>query len=133
PDLDTALRAARLALPRRPAACEVIDGRLLSLLRGRDAEHARLLPAQAGAAVLVEFEAESPAEARRQTLDLIDEQIRGHLPALLAVPAFVPEDVARLWGLVEAALPSLTGLRGGPRAVTGVEDVAVPVPALPEY
>jgi FAD/FMN-containing dehydrogenase/Fe-S oxidoreductase len=133
PDLDTALRAARLAVDRRPSANELLDGRLLSLIRGRDAEHARMIPAQAGAALLVEFEAESPAEARRQTLDFIDELVRSRLPALLAVPAFVPADVARLWAVVEAALPSLSALRGGPQAVPVIEDVAVPVDRVSDY
>src|SRR5262245_54462288 len=110
PDLDTALRAARVAVPRRPAASELLDGRLLSLLRARDPEHGRLIPAQAGAALLLEFEADSAAAVRRQTLDFIDELVRDRLPALLAVPAFAPEDVARLWGVVEAALPSLSTL-----------------------
>jgi FAD/FMN-containing dehydrogenase/Fe-S oxidoreductase len=133
PDLETALRAARAALPRRPAATELLDGRLLSLLRGRDPEHGRLVPAQAGAALLLEFEADSPAEARRQTLDFIDELVRGRLPALLAMPAFVPEDAARLWAVVDAALPSLSALRGGPQAVPVIEDVAVPVERLSDY
>jgi FAD/FMN-containing dehydrogenase/Fe-S oxidoreductase len=133
PDLDTALRAARLAVERRPAASELLDGRLLSLIRARDPEHGRLIPAQAGAALLLEFEADSPAEARRQTLDFIDELVRGRLPALLAVPAFVPDDVARLWAVVEAALPSLSTLRGGPQAVPAIEDVAVPVERLSDY
>jgi FAD/FMN-containing dehydrogenase/Fe-S oxidoreductase len=133
PDLDTALRAARMALPRRPAASELLDGRLLSLLRGRDPEHGRLIPAQAGAALLLEFEADSSAEARRQTLDFIDELIRGRLPAVLAVPAFAPDEVARLWAVIEAALPSLSALRGGPQAVPAIEDVAVPVDRLSDY
>lgn len=133
PDLDTALRAARIAVPRRPAASELLDGRLLSLIRARDPEHSRLIPAQAGAALLLEFEADSPNEARRQTLDFIDELVRGRLPALLAVPAFVPEDVTRLWSVVEAALPSLSTLRGGPQAVPAIEDVAVPVDMLSDY
>src|SRR5262249_25095287 len=89
-DLDTGLRAAPFPRPRRRGACDLLGGRRLSLPRPRDADLGRLIPAQAGAALLVEFEADSPAEARRQTLDFIDELVRGRLPALLAVPAFVP-------------------------------------------
>jgi FAD/FMN-containing dehydrogenase len=46
--------------------------------------------------------------------------------ALAVVPAFAPEEINRLWGLVDAALPSLSTLRGGPPAVTGLEDLGVP-------
>src|SRR5207253_9240048 len=71
-DLETALRAAERARPRRPAACELLDRRLVSLVHANGGDHARLLPAHAGAAVLVEFETDTQAEARRLTLDLAD-------------------------------------------------------------
>ncbi|HEY1378465.1 MAG TPA: FAD-linked oxidase C-terminal domain-containing protein [Gemmataceae bacterium] len=131
-DLHAALKAVGRVLPRRPAACELLDGRLLSLVRARGGELVRLLPAHAGAALLVEFEADSGEDARRQTLDLIDGLVREHL-ALLAVPALAPDEARRVWALVDAALPGLETLRGGPPAVTGVEDVGVPPAELPAF
>ena len=83
-DLQAALNAVARLLPRRPAACELLDGRLLSLIRANSGEAARLMPAHAGAALLVEFESDTPDDARRQTLDSIDEFVREHL-VLLAI------------------------------------------------
>ncbi len=131
-DLHAALKAVARVLPRRPAACEMLDGRLLSLVRARGTDVARLVPPHAGAALLVEFEADTPDDARRQTLDLIDELVQERL-ALIAVPGLTPDEADRLWGLVDIALPSLETLRGGPPAVTGVEDVGVPPAELPNF
>jgi FAD/FMN-containing dehydrogenase/Fe-S oxidoreductase len=131
-DLHAALAAVARLLPRRPAACELLDGRLLSLVRGRGGDLARLVPAHAGAALLVEFEADSRDAARRQTLDLIDELVKDHR-VLLAVPGLTAEEADHLWRLVEMALPSLETLRGGPPAVTGVEDVGVPPAELAAF
>jgi FAD/FMN-containing dehydrogenase/Fe-S oxidoreductase len=129
-DLTAALAAVARLVPRRPAACELFDGRLLSLVRARGGDAGRLVPSHAGAAILVEFEGDSPEAARRETLDAVNELVRGDL-ALLAVPGFAADEADRLWGLVGVALPSLETLRGGPPAVTGVEDVAVPPEDLP--
>jgi FAD/FMN-containing dehydrogenase/Fe-S oxidoreductase len=131
-DLETALRAVERVLPRGPAACELLDRRLVSLVRAQHAAHARLVPAHAGAALVVELEADTQAEARRLTLDLADELARDRL-ALVVLPAFAPDDIGRVWGLVDAALPSLSTLRGGPPAVTGLEDVGVPPVELPVF
>lgn len=131
--LDAALRAALWARPSGPAACELIDRRLLILVRGGDAEAAALVPASAEAALLIEFEAESAAEASRRANDLADLLFRGERLALHAVVAHTEAEVERFWRLRDAALPSLYGLRGGAQPVAYVEDVGVPVEALPTY
>jgi FAD/FMN-containing dehydrogenase/Fe-S oxidoreductase len=130
-DLTAALAAVVRLLPRRPAACELFDGRLLSLVRARG-DAGRLVPAHAGAAILVEFEADSREAARRETLDAVSELVRDDL-ALLAVPALAADEADRLWRLVGVALPSLQTLRGGPPAATGIEDVAVPPAELSTF
>ncbi|MFO0808305.1 MAG: FAD-linked oxidase C-terminal domain-containing protein [Gemmataceae bacterium] len=129
-DLADALAAAVRTLPRMPSACELLDGRLLSLLRPR---LGGLLPSSAGAALLVEFETDSPTDAKRCMLDLIDDLGRNQVSTRLAVPAFANDEIARLWSVVGAALPSLSELRGGPPAVSGIEDIAVPPETLPEF
>jgi FAD/FMN-containing dehydrogenase/Fe-S oxidoreductase len=131
-DQHAALEAVARILPQRPVACELLDGRLLSLVRAAGGEPTRLLPAHAGAALLVEFEADSRDAARRQILDLIDELVREHL-ALLAIPGLTVDEGNRLWGLIDVALPSLETHRGGPPAVTGIEDVGVPPAELPAF
>ena len=59
--LDAALRASQLALPTGPAACELIDRRLLILVRGGDAEAAALVPHNAEAVLLIEYESDTPS------------------------------------------------------------------------
>src|ERR1051326_6198654 len=64
-DLDAALKAARLVIGDGPAACELLDRRLISLVRSTDPEAARSLPLTIECALLIEFEADRPTEARR--------------------------------------------------------------------
>jgi FAD/FMN-containing dehydrogenase/Fe-S oxidoreductase len=132
-NLDIALRASLRVLPRRPTACTLLDRRLLSLVRARSEPFGKVIPAETGAAVAVEMEADSQAEARRWVLDLVDELSPANGWAHWALPAVTTDDAERLWGIVEAATPSLADLRGGPSAVMGVEDVGVPPEQLAEF
>ncbi len=133
PRLDAALRASLLALPTQPAACELIDRRLLILVRGGDPEAAALVPGAAEAVLLVEYEADSPAAAQAAATDLADRIHRVERLALQALVAVSEADVERFWRLRESALPSLYGLRGGAQPVAYVEDVGVPVDSLAVY
>jgi len=132
--LDHALRAAQLAQATGPAACELLDRRLLSLARGGDASRAAtLIPAAVEAVLLVEYEADSPAEAARSAQELVEQMRWGERLAVHAVAATDPAEHDALWRLREVALPSLYGLKGGSQPVPLVEDVGVPLDALPEY
>jgi FAD/FMN-containing dehydrogenase/Fe-S oxidoreductase len=133
PSLEGALRGAQEALPTGPTACELIDRRLLSLARGSDAAGvAALVPAGAEAVLLVEYEADTPAAARAAA-DALVGRLRGAGLELHAVSAHAGEEMERLWHLREVALPSLYGLRAGPRPVPFVEDVGVPLEELAHY
>jgi FAD/FMN-containing dehydrogenase/Fe-S oxidoreductase len=132
--LDHALRAAAPVLATRPAACELLDRRLLSLTRGSSTEDvAALVDPAVEAVLLVEYETESPDDAHRFALDLVELMSRGEFRPLQVVPALVADRHERLWRLREAALPSLYGVKGGAQPVPFIEDVGVPVEALPEY
>jgi FAD/FMN-containing dehydrogenase/Fe-S oxidoreductase len=132
--VDAALRAAQRALPTGPAACELIDRRLLSLARGSDAAGvAALVPAAAEAVLLVEYEADTHREARDAALGLAEQLHRHDRLALHAAVALQPGDIDRLWHLREVALPSLYALRGGAHPVPFVEDVGVPPEELSTY
>ena len=132
--LEHALRGAQLAHATGPAACELLDRRLLSLAKGGDATRAAtLIPASVEAVLLVEYEADSPAEASRAAQGLVEQLRFGERLAIHALVASDQEEHAALWQLREVALPSLYGLRGGAQPVPLVEDVGVPLDALPEY
>ena len=132
--VDNALRAVERTLPSGPSACDLIDRRLLSLARTSEAAKvATLVPPEAEAVLLVEYEADSPRAARDAALELADRLYRTERLALHAVPAFDPEGIEQLWQLREVALPMLYGLRGAAQPVPFVEDVAVPLDQLPRY
>jgi FAD/FMN-containing dehydrogenase/Fe-S oxidoreductase len=131
--LDAALRAVGLALLSRPAACELIDRRLLRLARGSEAGGvAALIPPAAEAVLLIEYEADSAKEAQQSAQDLVNLLYRGERLALHAETAQEPDDIERLWRLREVALPTLYGL-SGPTPVSSVEDVGVPPEELATY
>jgi FAD/FMN-containing dehydrogenase/Fe-S oxidoreductase len=132
--LDAALRAVQQALAAQPAACELVDRRLLTLARGSDAAAvASLIPPAAEAVLLVEFESDTLREAREAALGLEDRLLRGQRLALHALTAFEPEEIDRVWHLREVALPALYGLRGGSQPVPLIEDVGVPGEELAGY
>ncbi|HLN29430.1 MAG TPA: anaerobic glycerol-3-phosphate dehydrogenase subunit C [Gemmataceae bacterium] len=131
--LDAAVGAAQDALSSRPAACELIDRRLMTLAGGRDALIKTLLPPEAEAVLLVEHEGETEIETREATLELADRLQRVEHRALYARIAFTPEDIERIWTLRETVLPGLYGIRGGPQPIAFVEDVGVPSDQLVVY
>jgi FAD/FMN-containing dehydrogenase/Fe-S oxidoreductase len=130
--VDAALRAARSALPSGPAACELIDRRLLTLARG-NAEVAALVPPLTEAVLLVEYEAESQKEATAAAVELADRLHRRDQLALYVRVAAEADDIERLWQVRETALPSLYALRGAAQPLAFVEDVGVPAEALAKF
>ncbi len=131
--LDGALRAAQSALPTGPAACELLDRRLVTLARGRGAESAALVPSAAEAVLLVEYESDTPTGARTAALELAERFHKSERLALLAATAFEPEEIEHLWRLRDTAMPSLYGMRGGPQPIAFAEDVGVPPEELAVY
>ncbi len=136
--LDAALGAAQIIQPTAPAACDLIDRRLLRLVRSTDtgmataSEVRALIPAAAEAVLVVEYEADTPADARRMAMDLAAGLQRRGL-VLTAQVAADEEDLGRLWQVREAALPGLYSLRGRAQPLAFIEDVGVPPEALPTY
>jgi FAD/FMN-containing dehydrogenase/Fe-S oxidoreductase len=131
--LDAALRAAGLASATGPAACDLIDHRLLRLARGSYSIVAELVPAAVESVLLIEYEADTPAEATRLAHDLANRLHRSERLALLAHVADDGPSRERLWQVREAVLPSLYALRGTTQPLAFVEDVGVPPELLPGY
>jgi len=132
--LDHALKAAPLALATGPAACELLDQRLLSLVRTVDTHHTTaVIPAAVEAVLLVEYETDSPDQAAQAAEELLQQLRWGERLANHGIAATEPHEREQLWQLREVALPSLYGLKGGAQPLPLVEDVGVPVDALPEY
>ena len=131
--LDSALRAAQLASATGPAACDLIDHRLLRLARGSHGTVAELVPPAVEAVLLIEYESDTPAGATQLANDLANQLYRCERLALLAHVASDEPACQRLWQVREAVLPSLYGLRGQTQPLAFVEDVGVPPELLPGY
>jgi FAD/FMN-containing dehydrogenase/Fe-S oxidoreductase len=131
--LEAALRATQAALPSGPAACELLDRRLLRLARGQDAAIAALVPATVETVLLVEHEGDSPDEARRAAWALAQQCGRAERAVLVAEVADEEAAIERFWQVRQATLPSLYGRRGAGLPVPFIEDVGVPVEALGDY
>src|SRR5262249_30085306 len=133
PTLEKALDATRQALPSGPASCDLLDRRLVTLVRGRDGDAAALVPAAAEAVLLVGYEADAPAGAAGAAGGRVRRVERPGPPPWSAFVAASPAEMDFLGGVREAVLPNLFGLRGGPQPVAGVEDVGVPPEELAHF
>ncbi len=121
--LDSALHVVTRAIDGGAVACDLLDRRLLALAR---AAAAMPLPAAVEAALLVEYEAGSPAEARDRGLALVEAVQRIDRLSVHARVASEPEEIEQVFRLRESALPGLYGMRGRTQAVPCIEDVGVP-------
>lgn len=134
PDLERALTALPDVLAAGPSSCELLDRRLLSVARGSDARAvARLVAPSAEYVLLAEFEADSDAEAGDRAEALVALASRQRRLALYGQAGSTPADRDALQRLRDVILPGLYRMRAGAPAALGIEDVAVPIPALGEY
>lgn len=130
--IDAALQASRLALSTTPCGCEVLDRRLLRLARA-ESTIADQVPDGVEAVLLVEYEADTPAQASIKGVELIDWLARGERLAVWSRLASDDTASEAFWGLRLAGLPSMAAIRGAAQPVPIVEDVAIPPEDLPEY
>jgi FAD/FMN-containing dehydrogenase/Fe-S oxidoreductase len=131
--LDAALAAARRSLATEPAACELIDHRLLTLARGGDAEVDRVVPPASEVVLLIEYESATPDGARQAADELLRQLRQEGAATLRAVTATDPDMIARIWKIRGSALTYLYALRGRAQPVPLVEDIGVPVEELPGF
>jgi Fe-S oxidoreductase len=128
--LDAALAAVSRALETNCVGCDLLDRRLLALARNVVAVP---LPASVETALLVEYEADSSAEARDRGELLIERVIRQERRVLHARVTAEPDEMERYWRIRDSALPGLYSLRSKTQAVAAIEDVGVPLDLLGQY
>lgn len=131
--LEAALRAVQLAEPLRFSACDLLDRRLLSLTRSASHDAESLVPNDAEALLLIEFEADTPAEAHLLARTLVELVHTRERLTLRVQMAHDPAGAAELWRMRESALPGLYGLGRGARPVAYVEDIGVPPNLLGQF
>jgi FAD/FMN-containing dehydrogenase/Fe-S oxidoreductase len=133
PSSDAALHAGLQLRETSPAACELLDRRLLSLARTQDFDIASAITPTVEAALLIEYERETPAAAEQVVQSLLSPLHDVHRSAELVIPAFDSADVGDLLAIRAAALPSLYALGRGRRPLAFVEDIGVAPADLPEF
>ncbi len=131
--LENAALAVQEVLPFRPAACDLLDRRHLSLARETSPEYEVLIPAAAEAVLLLEFSGDDAAQVRQSLTGTVDRVRRKTQLAFDARQAFDSADVELYWQLARRVVPTLHRLKGSVRPVPIVEDLAVPPAQLPDF
>ncbi len=131
--LESALQCVASAMATNPSACELLDRRILGLARNGDTGAiAEFILPSAEAALLIEWEADTEAEAQREA-DGLAERIRLVDGTIAVHSALTRQQQNALWQIREIALPSLHAARAGVQPIPLVEDVAVSLDAIHEY
>ena len=131
--LDKAARSVCEILRWRPAACDLMDRRHLSLARQSEVRFDLLIPAEAEAVLLVEFEGDQPQEIRQQMQGLIEAVHRRARLAMGTRQAFDQEETDLFLQLPNRAQPLFYRMKGPSRPLPVVEDIAVPPEILPDF
>lgn len=127
PSFETAIHAGLIARELRPATCEVLDRRLVSLAQFSRA--GAVIPPDAVALLLVDFERDTPALAREAVVALTALIPNG----TVVVTACQEEEVRDLFAIRAAALTALYAMTRGPRPLAVCDDIGVPPDRLPEF
>lgn len=130
--LDRAANAVQAILPLDVAACDLLDRRHIGLARELDPRYELLLSGAAEAILCIELIGEDESELNGKLHQLL--QVVQNLG--LTAEAFVAEseeDRVLYRDLRERFVATMHGLKGVRRAVTGVEAIALPPAALPQF
>jgi len=151
--LDDAMRDVAPIVEHGPAATEVMDDVLLDLARDTPEFEpvTEILPEGTGAVLIVEFYADSNAEAKERVATLLDDRLPDYEPetepdgtvpeanadvgthAFDAIEAYDDESRAKVWKLRKSGLPILLSRTTDEKHGSFIEDTAIPPANLPEF
>ena len=132
-DLQAAADAVPLIAELEPSAIEALDRNAAEVVRERRPEMAKFLPADAELLIFVEFDGPDRAPLADKVARLKREMVDERRLAAREIDAADAGERAMLWAVRKAVLPILYNLPGPKRVVAFIEDVAVPVEAIPRY
>ncbi|HUS58918.1 MAG TPA: FAD-linked oxidase C-terminal domain-containing protein [Planctomycetota bacterium] len=131
------LKAAADAVPEMmkydPSAIEAMDANAAKVVRERRAELRKFLPGEAVLLIFVEFDGADRSALREKARKLKDEMVVRRRLAFKSVDAADSREQTLLWNVRKAILPTLYNMPGPKRVISFIEDVAVPVAAIPAY
>ncbi|WP_459555726.1 FAD-linked oxidase C-terminal domain-containing protein [Lacunimicrobium album] len=123
--LSSAATSIKTILSYQPSACDLIDRRLLNLARN-DARFAKIIPANAEAAVIVEQEGATRQQMRRRLAEIVRAVRQVSPNASIGYSADDEDDVQFLWSLAGGIVPMLNKIKGDLRPLPFIEDIAIP-------
>lgn len=132
PNLDSAADAVVESLEYLPSACEMLDRRLLSLVRGAQPRYTRWIPENSEALLLLEQEGDTEEIVRERLLLMGNRLNRVKRLTSETLQILGTEEQARVWQLRNLAAPMLADTAGNHKPVAFVENVLVPPRQLPE-
>lgn len=132
-DLMEALHATVIAVAHEPAAVELIDRRILEQTKANieQSKNRFFIEGDPDAVLVIEFYRESD-EALHESAAAVVEALQAAGYGY-AFPTVEPPLDKLVWDLRKAGLGLLMGIPGDEKAVSVVEDTAVPVGRLPDY
>ncbi len=131
--LENAAIAALSISEHGVSACDLMDRRLLALARETDVRYDLLIPREAEAMLLVEFQGDDE-DAVREKLDFVVSELQRRRQLAFDARTTMEVDERNLyWRLARRVVPTLYRLRGSSRPLPFVEDIAVPPKTLPEF
>ncbi|WP_435157259.1 FAD-binding and (Fe-S)-binding domain-containing protein [Haladaptatus sp. DFWS20] len=133
-DLVSALSAVPDALDFDVSAVELMDDEVFRLARESTefAEYADPIPADAEAALMLEFDSELHSDFEAAIAETNAHFVHAG-NAFDVLEAYTDDDQARLWKLRKAAIPLLMSMEGDPKPYPFIEDASVPPEELAEY
>ncbi len=131
--LDSAAKAAIDLANEEVSACDLMDRRLIEIVRDSDAAYASLLPKGAEAMLLVEVQGSDPVQVRQRLNHMVQRLQRRGRNLISYRLTTDREERDWLWRLARRVIPRLYRLKGSTRALPFVEDIAIPPKRLPEF
>ncbi len=131
--METAARAAIDVVATDVVACDLLDRRLLSLAREDQPTLSRIVPAEAEAMLLVEYEGNSNEELQSKMNQLIHRIQRRKKLAFHSRFATEIEERNLFWRLARRVIPSLYRLKGSGQAIPFIDEIAVAPEELPSF
>jgi FAD/FMN-containing dehydrogenase/Fe-S oxidoreductase len=117
----------------QPAACDMVDRRLLSIARQKDTRYQSILPVEAESMLLVEFQTADEKTLKEKLETLVSVIQRKKNLAFDVRTTTDPAERDFFWHLVRRIVPIQYRLGGQRRAIPFVEDIAIAPSKLPEF
>ncbi len=131
--METAARAGLDVLATDVVACDLLDRRLLSLAREDQLAFHRLVPAEAEAMLLVEYEAMGNEELQAKLNQIVHRIQRRKKLAFHSRIATEVHERNLYWRLARRVIPSLYRLKGSGQAVPFIDEIVVAPEELPSF